>query len=49
MDMDMQFPSSSGGPIFLEENLAKGGDHLLGGGLDTLGLGKAVEFNPTSF
>ena len=47
--MDMQFPSSSGGPIFLEENLAKGGDHLLGGGLDTLGLGKAVEFNPASF
>ena len=49
MDMDMQFLLSAGCPIFLEENLAKGGDHLLGGGLDTLGLGKAVEFNPASF
>ena len=57
MDMDMQFLLSAGCPIFLEENLAKGGDRLLGGGLDTLGglggldtsgLGIAAEFNPAS-
>lgn len=53
----MQFLLSAGCPIFLEENLAKGGDRLLGGGLDTLGglggldtsgLGIAAEFNPAS-
>ena len=49
MDMDMQFLLSAGCPIFLEENLANGGDHLLGGGLDTFAAWNSCEFNPASF